>query len=109
MSIMAGISEECAYRGVAYSLLRSMGIPSAYALGWCATAFAICHLYQGWRAAARIGILGLASHAAVFLTGSLYLSIAVHATYDILVGWFAMQCLTAETVTHSRAEAEIRG
>jgi membrane protease YdiL (CAAX protease family) len=39
-------------------------------------------------------LLGLLSHLAVFLTGGLYLSIVLHAVYDLLVGCVAMRQLS---------------
>jgi len=109
VAIMAGLAEECAYRGAAYNLLRLMGVTTFYAVGACTIAFAVCHLYQGWRAAAKIGILALASQAAVFLTGSLYLSIAVHAAYDLLVPWLVMQLLSRDKTGCVHPEAAFSG
>lgn len=91
ISLLAGISEECAYRRTAFDLLVLIAGSARFALAACVIAFAAAHLYQGWKAAAAIGLLGLLSHLAVFLTGGLYLSIVVHAVYDLLVGWVAMR------------------
>ena len=71
---------------------------AAFALVTCVIAFAAAHLYQGWKAAAGIGLLGLLSHLAVFLTGGLYLSIVVHAAYDLLIGWLVMRLLLRDNV-----------
>jgi membrane protease YdiL (CAAX protease family) len=109
VAIMAGLAEECAYRGAAYDLLRLMGVTSFYAVGACTIAFAVCHLYQGWRATVKIGILGLVSQAAVFLTGSLYVSIAVHAAYDLLIVWLVMQLLSRDSTGSLHPEAALSG
>jgi membrane protease YdiL (CAAX protease family) len=94
VSLLAGISEECAYRGAAFNLLILIAGSTRFALAACVIAFAAAHLYQGWKAAAAIGLLGLLSHLAVFLTGGLYLSIVLHAVYDLLVGCVAMRQLS---------------
>ena len=96
VSVLAGLWEECAYRGAAYSLLVLMTRSTRFALVACVIAFALAHLYQGWKGAIEIGFYGVVSHMAVFLTGSLYLSIAVHATYDLLAGWLVMRLVPRE-------------
>ena len=89
----AGISEECAYRGLAYQLLREMGLNIAVTLLICATAFAIGHMTQGWRGVLGTFVLALVFHGLVFLMGSLYLAIAFHAVYNLIVGIIAMPIL----------------
>jgi len=94
VSLLAGVAEECAYRRTAFDLLVLIAGSARFALAACVIAFAAAHLYQGWKAAAAIGLLGLLSHVAVFITGGLYLSIVVHTVYDLLVGWVAMRQLS---------------
>jgi membrane protease YdiL (CAAX protease family) len=98
VSLLAGIAEECAYRRTAFDLLVLIAGSPRFALVACVIAFAAAHLYQGWKAAAGIGLLGLLSHLAVFLTGGLYLSIVVHAAYDLLIGWLVMRLLLRDNV-----------
>ena len=52
---MAAISEECAYRGLAYRLLVQMSLDPALAVLLCVVSFAFGHMIQGWR-----GVLGTA-------------------------------------------------
>jgi len=105
VSVVAGAGEECAYRGAAYALLVLITRSDWKALVLCVLAFALAHLGQGWKSAAKIGIFGLLSHVAVFLTGSLYLSIAVHIAYDLLVGWLVVRLLTKEGIGAARSVA----
>lgn len=107
VSLLAGVAEECAYRGAAYNLLLMMTQSTRFALVACVIAFAVAHLYQGWTSAVKIGLLGFLSHIAVFLTGGLYLSIVVHATYDLLVGWLLMRLLSREYVGSVQAETAV--
>src|SRR5262249_26231186 len=79
VSLLAGLTEECAYRGLAYALLWRMTNSAAISLAVCVVAFAVAHMTQGWRAALAVGIIGLVLHFAVFVTGSLYLAIGMHA------------------------------
>jgi len=90
----AGISEECAFRGLAYQLLRGMGIGVALTLLACVSAFAIGHMTQGWRGVLATFVLALVFHGIVFLMGSLYLAIAFHAVYNLIVGVIAMPILS---------------
>ena len=96
VSLLAGIGEECAYRGTALNLLTLMGLPRWDAVFGCTIAFAVSHLYQGWKSVVRLGVFALLSHLAVFVTGSLYLSITVHVIYDLLVGWLFMRLVMRE-------------
>ncbi len=103
ISLLAGAGEECAYRGVAYRLLVLVSQSARFALLVCVVAFAVAHLYQGWKSAITLGVLGFASHVAVFVTGSLFLSIAVHAIYDLSLGWFAVRSLSAEGLERTQS------
>ena len=84
-SVVAGISEEAAYRGVLMTILW-------YALGsaWIAVfvsalAFSIGHALQGWKSMLVIFIMACSMHALVWYTGTLVIAMAVHALYDLLV------------------------
>jgi hypothetical protein len=83
-SIVAGVAEEAAYRGVLVWIL-------AYALGssWpavivSAAAFAFSHALQGWKSMVVIFIMACSMHALVWYTGTLVIAMAVHAIYDLL-------------------------
>ena len=84
VSVVAGIAEEAAYRGVLFSILW-------YALGnpWLAVlisalAFAAGHALQGWKSMVVIFVMACSMHALVWYTGTLVIAMAVHATYDLL-------------------------
>jgi membrane protease YdiL (CAAX protease family) len=94
ISAMAGITEECAYRGLAFRFLTNNGASIWPALLLCITAFAVAHLAQGWRGAIAIAIIAALMHGVVYLTQSLYLAIVVHAVYDLMVGVIAVPILT---------------
>ena len=93
ISAMAGISEECAYRGLAFRFLTGNHGSVALALALCIASFAIAHMAQGWRGVLGTSIVAAIMHATVFLTGSLYLAIVTHAVYDLTVGIIAMPIL----------------
>lgn len=97
VSAAAGISEECAYRGLAYQLLRGMGFDVALALLVCVVTFAIGHMTQGWRGVVGTFILAFLFHGLVYLTGGLYLAIIVHAVYNVIVGVMAVRVLGEAT------------
>jgi len=82
----AGFFEEITYRGVLFSMLwYSTDSPWAAAL-ISATAFAIGHAIQGWRAATVVFFFAWAAQGIVYLAGSLHYAIALHFTYDFLAG-----------------------
>lgn len=83
-SVVAGISEEAAYRGVLMAILW-------YALGngWiaalvCALAFALGHALQGWKSMVVVFLMACSMHVLVWYTGTLVIAMAVHAIYDLL-------------------------
>jgi membrane protease YdiL (CAAX protease family) len=95
ISLLAGITEEYAYRGVAYSVLsRITGAPGTSLL-ICLFAFGVAHMMQGWRGVRGAVALGALFHCIVFLTQSLYLVIAFHAAYDLVIGILGMRALAA--------------
>lgn len=94
IAAMAAISEECAYRGLAYRLLSGMGLNFALALLVCAVCFAIGHMTQGWRGVLGTFLLALLFHGLVFATHSLYLAIVFHAAFNLIVGVIAMPALS---------------
>jgi membrane protease YdiL (CAAX protease family) len=87
VSIAAGISEEVTYRGVMFVILwRLTGSPLAAAL-IAASVFSISHVLQGWKSMAIIFGMALAFQGIAWLSGSLYVSMAVHALYDMTAGF----------------------
>lgn len=91
ISLTAGLGEEYVYRGVAYQAVLSLtGAPYSASL-ICAIAFGAAHLHRGLRNGAWTSLFGLMFQLLVLWTGSLYLSIFLHTTYDLFVGVIAMQ------------------
>lgn len=84
-SAVAGASEEITWRGVQFTLLRTLMAAPAAAL-IAAVMFGAAHVVQGRRAAAVAVVYALVAQALVWLAGSLYVAIAVHAIYDIIAG-----------------------
>ncbi len=96
VSLCAGIGEEIVYRGVMLQLweraLGSWGI----AVAICSLAFALAHYLQGWRSMAIIAVMAVANHWIVRLTGNLYTAMAIHFTYDFVVGIIFLELATKE-------------
>jgi len=87
LSIAAGISEEVTYRGVMFALLwRLTGNALAAALIGAAV-FSISHFLQGWKSMAIIFGIALTFQMIAWLSGSLYVGMAVHALYDVTAGF----------------------
>jgi len=105
VAALAAISEECAYRGLAYQLLRSVRVNIALALLVCAATFAIGHMTQGWRGVLGTFVLALVFHGLVFFTGALYLAIAFHAVYNLMVGVIAMPILREFAIRQQIAQS----
>ena len=86
VALAAGVAEEAAYRGVAWTLLiRYTGHTWLSAL-ICAVAFGFAHAPQRWKSALIIFVIALMMHAFVAFAGGLVLAMAVHAVYDLAVG-----------------------
>jgi len=79
----AGLCEEFLYRGI---LLDRLGQASSPLAGLVVSSllFGGAHLYQGWRGAARAGLIGAALAASPLAAGSLLPAMAAHAFIDIL-------------------------
>jgi len=91
ISLLAGISEEFAFRGTAFVALRDLSGSMALAVTVCVIAFALAHILQGWRGVLGTGVIALAMHLIVYMTHGLYLAIAVHVCYDLIVGIIALR------------------
>lgn len=87
-SLAAGIAEETTYRGVMFAILwRLTGSPRAAAL-IAAALFAVAHYLQGWKSMTIIFGIALAFQMIAWVSGSLYIGMAVHALYDVTAGFF---------------------
>ena len=93
ISALAGISEECAYRGLAFRFLTANHRSVALALLVCVASFGVAHMTQGWRGILGTSVIAVIMHAVVFLTQSLYMAIVLHAAYDLMIGVIAMPIL----------------
>jgi membrane protease YdiL (CAAX protease family) len=86
-SLAAGISEEVTYRGVMFVVLwRVTGSAVAAALIGAAV-FSISHFLQGLKSMAIIFGMALAFQMIAWVSGSLYIAMAVHALYDVTAGF----------------------
>jgi len=86
VSVLAGVSEEITWRGVQASLVAQLVGSPWLGVVLCAVMFAAAHLTQGWKSAGIIGVFGLGFQMLVWVSGSLYLPMLVHAAYDITAG-----------------------
>jgi membrane protease YdiL (CAAX protease family) len=91
ISLLAGVGEEVAFRGVAFVALWDISGSTVFALVVCVLAFAIAHMTQGWRGVLGTGVIALLMQAIVYMTRGLYLAMAVHVAYDLIVGVIAMR------------------
>lgn len=86
VAVLAGIFEEITWRGVQAGLLGNLTRSLLLAALLSSISFAVGHVVQGWRTAAVIVIFALGFHFLVWLSGSLYVPMAVHVVYDITAG-----------------------
>ena len=86
VAVLAGISEEITWRGVQTALLTNLTGRLWIAAIICAISFGVAHMIQGWKSSAIIVFFALGFHALVWLSGSLYVAMAVHTAYDIMAG-----------------------
>ena len=98
LSLSAGIVEEYVYRGVVYAAIFSLTAKSYSAALICGAAFGAAHLGRGLRSGVWTMLVGLILQGFVFWTGSLYLSMAIHAVYDLILGTTAVRMLTNTVV-----------
>ena len=84
VSVVAGISEEAAYRGVLTAVLwYGLGNPWLAAL-ISALAFALGHALQGWKSMMVVFAMACSMQALVLYTDTLIVAMIVHAVYDLL-------------------------
>jgi membrane protease YdiL (CAAX protease family) len=86
VAVLAGLSEEITWRGVQTALLSNLTGHLWIAAIVCSISFGLGHFNQGWKSAAIIVCFALGFHALVWLSGSLYVAMAVHIAYDITAG-----------------------
>lgn len=103
ISLLAGLSEECAFRGLAFVLLSWQFHSEFLAGAVCVISFGMAHMIQGWRGVLGTSIIAVLMHGLVFLSGGLYLPIAVHAAYDLIVGFIAIRAFTQQDASRLAA------
>ena len=84
---LAGFGEEITWRGVQTALLTRLTGSVAIAIIIAIVTFAIAHAMQGWKSVGVIAIFTAGFHALVWLSGSLYVAMAVHFIYDLIAGF----------------------
>ena len=86
VAVLAGVSEEITWRGVQMALLIALSGNYWLAAAIAAVSFGVAHMVQGWRSSAHIVVFAMGFHVVVWLSGSLYVAMAVHNAYDITAG-----------------------
>jgi membrane protease YdiL (CAAX protease family) len=84
---LAGFGEEITWRGVQTALLTRLTGNLLVAIFIAIVMFALAHAVQGWKSVAVIAIFSAGFHAIVWLSGSLYVAMAVHFLYDLIAGF----------------------
>jgi membrane protease YdiL (CAAX protease family) len=87
ISFLAGIGEEIVWRGVQATLLVRLTGSFVIAALLSSISFGLAHFVQGWKSAAIISVFALGGHSIVWLSGSLYMAMAVHVVYDLTAGF----------------------
>lgn len=95
LAVSAGVCEEVLFRGHLIRYVQALveGVPLApvIAVGLPALVFALVHLYQGWRAVAKIGFGSAVLGAIFLLSGSLWVCMALHIAIDLVGGVLALR------------------
>jgi len=86
VAILAGITEEITWRGVQAGLAMALTRNLLIAILFCSISFGVGHIIQGWKSVVVIFVFALGFHILVWLSGSLYVAMAVHVAYDITAG-----------------------
>ena len=84
---LAAVTEEAAYRGVAFQLFWWLTGSAWIGAAASALAFGLSHQVQGWKVVIIVFFHALLDQLVVYLTGSLYIVIAVHFIYDLIAGF----------------------
>ncbi|MDE3151096.1 MAG: CPBP family intramembrane metalloprotease [Gemmatimonadota bacterium] len=84
LAAVAAVSEELAYRGVAFALFTALTGNAWAGAALAAAAFAGAHFPQGGKSMAIIFVIGLVKQGLVAVTGTLWIAIGVHFVYDVM-------------------------
>ena len=99
MSVVAGITEELAFRLYLPLLLALLTGNGIFAFAIATLLFGAMHRYQGWRGVAATTLVGLVMSAIYLITGALWLAMLLHALIDL-------NGLVLRSVLHTPAGAE---
>jgi membrane protease YdiL (CAAX protease family) len=91
VSLAAGAVEEITYRGVMYVLVLPMTRNWWLTVAICVFFFALGHAQQGLKRGIFIALIAFTLHVLVGMTGSLYLAMALHFTYDFVAGFIYLR------------------
>jgi len=105
VSLMAGIGEETAYRGVLYVLLLTLTQSPWAAAGLSALIFAGNHAVQSNRSMVIIFIFSLMFQALALWSGALYVGMLTHFIYDVIAG-FTYSKLVREMGVHPEGTSQ---
>lgn len=83
VSLVAGVSEELIYRGLAINFLHWNGASTATAVALSSAAFALCHLVMSASLLPFYFAIGLVFAAVYLWRGNLAAAIVAHAAYDL--------------------------
>ena len=86
VAVLAGVGEEITWRGVQVGLIQNLTHSFWLAAIICAISFGIGHMIQGMRSVIVVVAFALGFHTLVWLSGSLYVAMAVHIAYDVTAG-----------------------
>ncbi len=95
-ALTAGICEEVLLRGYLIWYLACFVGPYPAAV-IAALWFGLVHAYQGWRNVIKISVAALGFTALYFLTGGLWLAMALHAFVDWHAGRLHLRCWSQES------------
>lgn len=96
VSLLAGLGEEIAYRGVLPQILTTLGLPLVVIVALCSVAFGLAHAVQGTTAVLVTALFGVGFHLLVLNSQNLYGAIAVHFLYDLIAGYLIARWLGPE-------------
>ena len=85
--VTAGVCEEIAFRGYVLCQLRAFTGSTASAVVGQGLVFGLFHLYQGWKNAVVISLLGVLYGLLAIWRGNLRANILGHALTDFWEGW----------------------
>lgn len=87
IAFMAGFGEEISWRGVQTVLLSRYAPNLLTACGIAVVMFAAAHAVQSAKSIAAVALFATSFHVLVWISGSLYVAMAVHFLYDAAIGF----------------------